>query len=396
MPAARSVSADPAVETSWASHSNEKSRLRNTENIDGAGATEAVIRSLVRRDERGGGRSLDAAPAHRATLAPEQRRLQHELFVAVAPALAAVSAEGPVPRDHAMAGDEQGDRVAPEGATDRARRPWGADPPRDPAVRRRLAPPELPDCLEHAPVPRGPVVEIDLDIRFVDRLPAQERLDDGTGGVESSRLVIAALGESPETSRQAAQERILGGRRLPNDDAAVRRGKVVRAPRSGKCRERDGSHHEGSSVRPVILPGSMDTAPRAASTTEIRLPIEGMTCASCVARIERFLRQTPGVETATVNLATEVATVRYQADVADRKRLVGAVEAAGYDVREAAAPPSDRSLSLTEELGIDDAARAREARALRREAVVSIAIALLIMVAMFVPQTRVPMETINW
>ena len=140
----------------------------------------------------------------------------------------------------------------------------------------------------------------------------------------------------------------------------------------------------------------MDTAPRAASTTEIRLPIEGMTCASCVARIERFLRQTPGVETATVNLATEVATVRYQADVADRKRLVGAVEAAGYDVREAAAPPSDRSLSLTEELGIDDASRAREARALIREAVVSIAIALLIMVAMFVPQTRVPMETINW
>jgi Cu+-exporting ATPase len=42
---------------------------------------------------------------------------------------------------------------------------------------------------------------------------------------------------------------------------------------------------------------------------EIILPIEGMTCASCVNRIERFLKKTPGVELANVNLATERATV---------------------------------------------------------------------------------------
>ncbi len=81
-------------------------------------------------------------------------------------------------------------------------------------------------------------------------------------------------------------------------------------------------------------------------TTEIALPIEGMTCASCVNRIERFLRKTPGVETATVNLATEVATIRYLPDVADRAALVGAIEAAGYDVRTKPpvaddAPPAD-------------------------------------------------------
>ena len=49
--------------------------------------------------------------------------------------------------------------------------------------------------------------------------------------------------------------------------------------------------------------------------TEISLPIEGMTCASCVNRIERFLNKTPGVDGATVNLATEVATIRYHPDV---------------------------------------------------------------------------------
>ena len=38
--------------------------------------------------------------------------------------------------------------------------------------------------------------------------------------------------------------------------------------------------------------------------------VEGMTCASCVNRIERFLRQTDGVAEASVNLATERATVR--------------------------------------------------------------------------------------
>ena len=49
-------------------------------------------------------------------------------------------------------------------------------------------------------------------------------------------------------------------------------------------------------------------------TTELTLPIEGMTCASCVNRIERYLRKTPGVEAATVNLATEAATVRFDPD----------------------------------------------------------------------------------
>lgn len=62
----------------------------------------------------------------------------------------------------------------------------------------------------------------------------------------------------------------------------------------------------------------------------VDLAIDGMTCASCVARVERALRAVPGVETAKVNLATERATVTGTADAALLRR---AIEDAGYEAR---------------------------------------------------------------
>ncbi|MDP1531947.1 MAG: HAD-IC family P-type ATPase, partial [Rubrivivax sp.] len=63
------------------------------------------------------------------------------------------------------------------------------------------------------------------------------------------------------------------------------------------------------------------------------LPIEGMTCASCVGRVERALQKMPGVVEASVNLATEAATVRSAASIglADLRL---AIEKAGYTVGE--------------------------------------------------------------
>lgn len=61
---------------------------------------------------------------------------------------------------------------------------------------------------------------------------------------------------------------------------------------------------------------------------EIRLQVEGMTCASCVARVEKALLKVPGVAGASVNLATEQATV--QAPPAAVPALLAAVEKAGY------------------------------------------------------------------
>jgi len=65
----------------------------------------------------------------------------------------------------------------------------------------------------------------------------------------------------------------------------------------------------------------------------LSLPVEGMTCASCVGRVERALKAVPGVQTATVNLATERADVTFSG-VADPQAAVSAIESAGYVVRE--------------------------------------------------------------
>ncbi|MHB8397937.1 MAG: heavy metal translocating P-type ATPase [Candidatus Limnocylindrales bacterium] len=71
----------------------------------------------------------------------------------------------------------------------------------------------------------------------------------------------------------------------------------------------------------------------------VNLPVEGMTCASCVNRITRFLDRVDGVEEANVNLATDSATIRFDPSRTDVAALVSAVEAAGY----LAVPPAEPS-----------------------------------------------------
>jgi P-type Cu+ transporter len=61
----------------------------------------------------------------------------------------------------------------------------------------------------------------------------------------------------------------------------------------------------------------------------VDLPIAGMTCASCASRVERSLNEIDGV-IATVNYATERASVDYDASALGPERLVAAVESAGY------------------------------------------------------------------
>ena len=68
----------------------------------------------------------------------------------------------------------------------------------------------------------------------------------------------------------------------------------------------------------------------------ITLDISGMTCASCVRRVERALGKVPGVETASVNLATETARVTLAAPV-EADSLIAAVTKAGYSATPSAA-----------------------------------------------------------
>ena len=112
------------------------------------------------------------------------------------------------------------------------------------------------------------------------------------------------------------------------------------------------------------------SAPTAAT---LEVAIEGMTCASCVGRVEKALKAVPGVTNAVVNLATEKATIQGSADAAV---LVAAIEGAGYDARVIA------TAAGTSQSETDDRAEKKEAE--RRELTRDFTIAAVLTVPVFI------------
>ncbi|MDQ3460382.1 MAG: heavy metal translocating P-type ATPase [Deinococcota bacterium] len=133
-------------------------------------------------------------------------------------------------------------------------------------------------------------------------------------------------------------------------------------------------------------------------TAKASLSVSGMTCASCVARVERSLNKLDGVLEATVNLATEKASVTYLPDAVSVGQLKGAIRKAGYEVLGEAAG-KDRVDSERE-------AREGETRTLRGEfvvaAILTLPIFLLDMLPMMIPPLGhwfhglVPMERLYY
>ncbi|WP_049880298.1 heavy metal translocating P-type ATPase, partial [Pseudomonas aeruginosa] len=110
----------------------------------------------------------------------------------------------------------------------------------------------------------------------------------------------------------------------------------------------------------------------------IELAIGGMTCASCVGRVEKALKAVPGVTEAVVNLATERATVRGVAAVAD---LIAAIEKVGYE-----ANPVDTGAQADEEAAEKkDAERAELKRDLTLAAVLALPVFVLEMGSHMIP-----------
>jgi Cu+-exporting ATPase len=95
----------------------------------------------------------------------------------------------------------------------------------------------------------------------------------------------------------------------------------------------------------MSMDNSMTMPAPAAGLQERSLQIEGMTCASCVARVEKALAGVPGVASATVNLATEKAEVRFAGRDVDTEALLAAVRKAGYEARRADAPQAAAAAS---------------------------------------------------
>ena len=95
------------------------------------------------------------------------------------------------------------------------------------------------------------------------------------------------------------------------------------------------------------LVDAVEKAGYCVSRESVRLSLDGMTCASCVARVEKALQRVPGVLRADVNLAIERAQVMRLAGSAPTAELIAAVQRAGYDAHEqgdaaAGAPPARR------------------------------------------------------
>src|SRR5207244_4195074 len=83
----------------------------------------------------------------------------------------------------------------------------------------------------------------------------------------------------------------------------------------------------------------------AGKSATLTIPIEGMSCASCVAKIEHGLSAVPGVSRAAVNLATEQATVEYQPGVTDPAAIHETIRSLGYTPVVSAAPAAQAIVS---------------------------------------------------
>ncbi|MDQ3655942.1 MAG: heavy metal translocating P-type ATPase [Chloroflexota bacterium] len=143
----------------------------------------------------------------------------------------------------------------------------------------------------------------------------------------------------------------------------------------------------------IALPGAFpDLAPAAEPAGEVTFDIEGMTCASCVRRVEVALDKLDGVREASVNLATERATVTFDPAQVQVVTLANAVEAAGYGarplVREGAPVAVTGTDGMTATEREDDARRLRrdaEIADLKRKSLASLVIGATMMAAMYLP-----------
>jgi Cu+-exporting ATPase len=111
------------------------------------------------------------------------------------------------------------------------------------------------------------------------------------------------------------------------------------------------------------------------SQGQCTIPVSGMTCAACSARIQRTLERRAGVSVANVNLMTGAATVTYDPSATTPAALVDAIRATGYGAELPRPDESPESL-----VGAQDAARAREIAELKRKLAVSVTAAALAMV----------------
>jgi Cu+-exporting ATPase len=126
-----------------------------------------------------------------------------------------------------------------------------------------------------------------------------------------------------------------------------------------------------------------------AATDRCALDIGGMTCASCVGRVEKALKKLDGVADARVNLATETASVDYDPAVIGPAEFAAAVAKAGYT----ATPREDGKAQPQEPDARPDDERDAELTGLKRRWQVALTAGLGLMVLMYVPLS---LDAMDW
>jgi Cu+-exporting ATPase len=114
-------------------------------------------------------------------------------------------------------------------------------------------------------------------------------------------------------------------------EKAIRSVEGVRTANVNLATERAHVEFASAGADPAAVAEAIRTAGYEPSDRTIDLKIDGITCASCVARVEKALERVPGVLEANVNLATERASIRYLGGADMVGRLIGAVEQTGYE-----------------------------------------------------------------
>src|SRR5713101_1813885 len=137
--------------------------------------------------------------------------------------------------------------------------------------------------------------------------------------------------------------------------------------------------------------------------SQATLALEGMTCASCAMRIEKGLKKVPGVKDASVNFATEQATVTYEPAQANLEQMVQKVEAIGYkatpQVASSLKPAQETAASgVSETLDMDAISVAPEDEQSRRKQaeIVRKRNLLILGVVLTLPVVILSMFFMNW
>ncbi|MDY7816931.1 copper-translocating P-type ATPase [Burkholderia pseudomallei] len=162
-------------------------------------------------------------------------------------------------------------------------------------------------------------------------------------GVADAKVDLATMSAKASVARDVDSQTLVAAVEQAGYRAnVVRDARAEAAPKPAACPFEDAARSAAPAAA-FAVDESSAASPERVATQSFELDIAGMTCASCVGRVEKALAQVPGVARATVNLATEKAAVDADADAhVDTARLIDAVKRAGYR----ASPVSDPASAL--------------------------------------------------